>query len=222
MRLHDAVAELLKLGANANGSIAGECTPLMVCGTSQVYEVEMLIKYGANINAQNNEGNTALHFSLSKLNILKKLIEAGANSNIENKYGMTGLEMAFSEQISEGYQFLFDKTIHRQNTLEQAIHTMDYKLISLLVKENIPISANMIINCCNNFGKKKSIINKILKKLIVAKEDISDVNLSKIKYPERVNWVQEIYQEFNAKKEHKDLNKLIKSPLFKEIKKMKI
>ena len=54
--------------------------------------VETLITRGANINHQNKEGNTALHFVLEydpKGTLAEYLIERGADDAIENAIGNT-------------------------------------------------------------------------------------------------------------------------------------
>jgi hypothetical protein len=61
-----------------------------------------LIKAGAKINVQNNDGSTALHVAafFCKPEILKILLKAGADKQIKNKYGDTPLKIVsapFSE-----------------------------------------------------------------------------------------------------------------------------
>lgn len=52
----------------------------------------MLLLRGANVNHQNAQGNTALHFALAfdpEGNLGEYLIERGADDSIENIEGMT-------------------------------------------------------------------------------------------------------------------------------------
>jgi ankyrin repeat protein len=54
--------------------------------------VELLIFRGANINHQNAQGNTALHFALtfdSEGALGEYLIEHGADDTLENIHGLT-------------------------------------------------------------------------------------------------------------------------------------
>ncbi len=63
--------------------------------------VKALIANGANVNHQNNYGNTALIEASSKnhLEIVKALIANGANVNLQNNNGQTALNLASDEEI---------------------------------------------------------------------------------------------------------------------------
>ncbi|NBZ94833.1 MAG: ankyrin repeat domain-containing protein [Proteobacteria bacterium] len=58
--------------------------------------VKACIQRGANINAQNDAGNTALHYTarFGRLNICKLLLEKGADVHIKNMKGDTPYDMA--------------------------------------------------------------------------------------------------------------------------------
>ena len=51
----------------------------------------MLLKYAADINAQDVNGNTALHFAVlaGSEELIALLLKSGANKNIRNRWGMT-------------------------------------------------------------------------------------------------------------------------------------
>lgn len=55
----------------------------------------VLIKLGLNVNAQNNDGNTALHFASSKKHwrILELLLQGGANEKLYNHKRQTAWEI---------------------------------------------------------------------------------------------------------------------------------
>jgi ankyrin repeat protein len=58
----------------------------------------LLIKSGANINSQNNKGETSLHSVIlskqqDRIKILKLLMKNNANLNIKDKNGMTPLKL---------------------------------------------------------------------------------------------------------------------------------
>ena len=66
----------------------------------------MLIEKGADVDAKNNDGGTALHWAAlnEHIDIAKILIENGANINAKDKDGETALEIAIRfdhHQIAE-------------------------------------------------------------------------------------------------------------------------
>ena len=59
--------------------------------------MQLLIDAGANINATNNDGETALIFTINRyynLQGVQVLIENGANLYAKNKQGLTALDIA--------------------------------------------------------------------------------------------------------------------------------
>lgn len=90
---------LIRNGFDVNVRMSYEQTPIMWC----FYDVSelnfkifnLLIKSGANINDQDIEGDTALHFAAryTTLRELKLLIRYGANPDIRNNKGQTALDM---------------------------------------------------------------------------------------------------------------------------------
>ena len=81
----------------------GGSSPLITAALYDQREIAAyLIKAGAKINVQNNDGSTALHVAafFCKPEILKILLAAGADKQIKNKYGDTPLKIVsapFSE-----------------------------------------------------------------------------------------------------------------------------
>jgi hypothetical protein len=64
-------------------------------------EFKRLVKEGANVNIQNNDGNTPLHYALwYQPSIVEFLVQHGANVNIQNKYGNIPLHLACYSQPS--------------------------------------------------------------------------------------------------------------------------
>ena len=101
-----AVKLLIDHGANVNtihnGKFISSATPLMFTIYTDRMHVEtivdQLIDAGANVNVADNDGNTALHYSIDynhnhhiHLNVINALIKAGANLNAKNKDGETPL-----------------------------------------------------------------------------------------------------------------------------------
>lgn len=75
--------------------------------TPDAEAVKILVKAGTPINAQDDEGNTALHNALTatsfnpkdRLTTIQTLVDLDANLNIKNKAGKTALDLAKSDSI---------------------------------------------------------------------------------------------------------------------------
>lgn len=98
----DLVQKMIDQGANVNGLNRQGQTPLMVLAkNSKTYKdnslkqeakdsyaalIGILMDAGADINARDKKGNTALHFAVEKVSpvMVETLINAGANPNILN------------------------------------------------------------------------------------------------------------------------------------------
>ena len=84
---------LLKNGADANKKNKEGLTPLILYILSHAGDrtpIENLIKYGAKINEQDNNGNTALHYACihnCPPSIINYLVRNGADKNIKNNVG---------------------------------------------------------------------------------------------------------------------------------------
>lgn len=65
--------------------------------------LDKLHKFGANIDAQDEDGNTPLHMC-AKLGLslfTRRLLELGANLKVENKSKRTALQLAEAEKVEE-------------------------------------------------------------------------------------------------------------------------
>ena len=76
---------------------------LVAVKQGNVRHVQMLLEGGANVNAMNNNGNTALMLASSSgyADIVSLLIEAGADINIKAKDGHRALDFAPNGQIKK-------------------------------------------------------------------------------------------------------------------------
>lgn len=84
---------------------ASHQTPLhLACLSQSIETVELLIKYGANVNAIYRDGRTALHAAIVKqsrcLDCCNALLKAGANVNKADNYGYTPLHIAALNEFS--------------------------------------------------------------------------------------------------------------------------
>ena len=96
------INELIKLGGNVNQPIKDGRTPLILSCLSRKYPnvLKLLINYGADVNAQDENGYTALMYILTlnkaseKREFIKTLIDNGADlTTIRNIYGETALDI---------------------------------------------------------------------------------------------------------------------------------
>lgn len=98
----DLIRLLLKHGANVNTSGSNGDTPLMRVSASRLEEqnkitmVKELIEQGADVNAVNEDGMSALMFAAYNEtgDVLKILLEAGAKVNTKDKHGETAFKKA--------------------------------------------------------------------------------------------------------------------------------
>lgn len=100
------------LGFDDSGALGdGGTTPLMMAAhNGDAEEVKGYIKNGANLDAQDLYGWTALRYAVraDKVKAAKALIEGGADMNIASKSGRTPLMSAASNGIADMVKLLLD------------------------------------------------------------------------------------------------------------------
>jgi len=111
---YTAVAKILMLnGADVNKGDVEAWTPLMHAATAgNEGMVEQFLLNGAEVNAKNSDGATALMANLtglSSVNIVKLLIEHGADINASDNEGFSVMMFASVKKNKEILQLLRDK-----------------------------------------------------------------------------------------------------------------
>ncbi len=102
------ICELLLIkGANPNIANDEGRTPIMTT-TRWADSVKSLIDFGAEVNTQDNDGNTALHFTLYRgsENVARLLLAKGASAYIKNNNGQTPLDIATQKGYNDFLQLI--------------------------------------------------------------------------------------------------------------------
>jgi uncharacterized protein len=94
-----ALRQAIAAGANPNEicQISGMAFPALplVVGIDQVELAQFLIEKGADVNAKDSDGNTALHHLGTSEPLLKLLLRKGANVNAQNNSGIAPIHNVF-------------------------------------------------------------------------------------------------------------------------------
>jgi len=97
----EAIKILIKAGANPNTPDHEGQSPIMKLAVAQppehVASLKLLLRKGAQVNATDNAGNTALILAAGyrdNFEFMRSLISSGSNVNIQNTNGETALTMA--------------------------------------------------------------------------------------------------------------------------------
>jgi len=146
---YDMVAMLLKAGADPNPKNGGP--PLHSAARGRDTEMlKLLLRYGANVNAMNNDGETALAIAVKKweghkFNAITKaeiLLTAGADVNLHKE---------------QGPSYCFKTTF----PLYLAVETCNTELVELLIKHGADVNKkivvpNTVMSPCSLYVQTKS------------------------------------------------------------------
>ena len=112
----DIMRKLLENGAEPNALDNEKCSPLHSVfqmeskdEKSTVEAIEELVKYGASINVQNENGKTPLHcaIELDNYTVTKALLKLGSDPKVRDETSKTALEMA----LVNGHKMNFVKNL---------------------------------------------------------------------------------------------------------------
>lgn len=113
---------------------------------NNIQDVKKAMDEKANINAKDNNGNTALHL-VNDLEILRLLIDAEADVNIPNKDGKIPLHTASKPEIEKLLITAGSKVNAQTNTKDTALHLVDNPFTTQLL-----IEAGADVNAKNDVG----------------------------------------------------------------------
>jgi len=103
----EEIKNLLALCNNPNKVDQFYVTPLhLAAAWGKIEAMSLLLKAGANLNAQNIEGDFPLHSAVDSIRSIKFLLEAGANINAKNYRGESALHKAANEGLEESALYL--------------------------------------------------------------------------------------------------------------------
>lgn len=109
----DAIRQHVSAGSNLNAKEpTGGCTPLMVAALyGQARAANLLIEAGANINARNNNGGTALHLAalFCRTRSVRLLLDKGADVTVKDIKGDTALDIItapWTPELEGVYRYL--------------------------------------------------------------------------------------------------------------------
>jgi N-acyl-D-amino-acid deacylase len=144
----DGLKALLDAGVSPNARDSKDVTPLMYAAAAgSVAEMRVLAEHGADVNAQNAFGSTALMWSVSDVQKVRLLVGHGADVNLAAKSGKTALLIALSRPSPEVARLLVAKGADRaavdQNgvtALLAAVKGNDTATIRMLVEAGADVN----------------------------------------------------------------------------------
>lgn len=89
------VSNALRGGANPNLR-DGQGVPMVIRASAYPHDLDNLYQHGADLNAPDPEGNTALHFAVAgnQVGSVEKLLELGADPFIKERHGLIPADLA--------------------------------------------------------------------------------------------------------------------------------
>lgn len=140
-----------------------------------VASVQKLIANGADVNAQDNHGYTALIDAASKghLAILRLLLDANADPNLQTSYGATALSLA-SAHHPEVVRMLLDAgaDVNKSTALVAAAWYGQREIVHMLLKAGADVNVQTRYECTPLFAASLNDHREIVRTLIAAGADV--------------------------------------------------
>ncbi len=117
--------------------------------------IQLLLKFGSNVNDKNNQGFNSLHQAIfiRSYPLIKIILEYDIDINARTYNGETALHMAINFELDDIIQLLLDKDIdvnildydHEYSSLHYAINLNNKFAIKLLINHNVNINSQDVL-----------------------------------------------------------------------------
>jgi len=148
---------------------------LRATDVADVARVKQLIAQGANVNAHDEHGRTALMSAVRKgqREIVRMLLDAGADPNLQTSYGATALSMA-SGHHPDIVRMLLDAgaDVDKGKGLVQAAWYGQLEIVRMLLKAGADVNVQTRYECTPLFAASLNGHREIVRTLIDAGADV--------------------------------------------------
>ena len=115
--------------------------------------VKLLLEYGANVNAEDKDGKTVLHFvvQIGQDKVIQLLLESGANVNAEDNYGKTVLHFA----VEKGQDKIFQQLLECGANVD-AEHMFGKTVLHIAVENGCSLIIEHVLKHCPAVNNKSN------------------------------------------------------------------
>lgn len=159
----EKVRSLLSDGANANSKDHAGWRPIhesMRDGENALRIIRLLVDYGADINAQSDSGNTALHDAAAYMSheIIEYLVKSGADPTVKNLDGKSPLDISKLPQYNRSKEIKEVLTVvqesNNRDSEKMDVDATDNDLKPFSVRHDVAISLDEKNDSSNNSPSK--------------------------------------------------------------------